>query len=294
MALIKKLKLAGLATLTAVGLLTLAACSPGLKQAQKDLNETMEDKINSSEAMKDIGVSKIDKYIFLGADIEKEQDKYIVELNGIAKYDNGKQGYVNAGLKIEESKFENISNKTEKKEVLSLLTQSLKEYDFEYLEVLDVENIKDLSKAVTISVDSPVEGYRYSSGMLYGLSNPIIDYEEGYAVFQAKSYVKFSKTETTVTYGLQGVDSKGSPKFGPVIVTKTYYDQYMHKNNFYIRATQEQLKEMEQNPQLVYKKFAEMYKAKDKENYIVQSLEVEKSNEIDTNMFQNASLDLGK
>jgi hypothetical protein len=291
---VKRLKAAGIATLTAIGVLTLAACSPALKNAQSLLNEKMEDKINTAETMENLGVSKIEKYVFLGADFDKLGDKYSLEINGIAKYDDGKKGYVNAGLTIDQSKLENINDKTDKVEVLNVITDCLNEYDFEYLEVLPVEHIKNFSNAITKSIDSPIDNFNYSKGMVYGLSKPVMNYEEGYAVFQAKSYVKFYRTEIKTTYGFQGTDSNGKAKYGPIVVTRTYYEDYSHKNNFYIKASQKELKEMEANPELAYSKFVEMFNAKDKSKYTVQSVEVEKSKEIDTNMLEDTSLELDR
>lgn len=290
-----KIKVVGVMTLVALGALTMTACSKAEKQARDNLNVNMKDKINQQLDSKNALSFEVDKYEFLGADFKESGSFYTVDLNGVARNkEKDKNAYINAGLKIEKSKASEIKNKQELSEVLNFLATIVKDYKFEYLEFLPVDNVKELSDAVTKSLESPTDGFYHSSGMLYAVSKPIINKEEGFAVFQTKSYVKYYKTTNQVTYGVTGFDSNGSPEFGTIIRTNTEYEYYLQTNNVYVRANEKELNDIENNPKVAYDKFITAYQEKDKAKYIVQSVEVEKSQEFNTNMQSYASLNLTK
>mgnify|MGYP000886520135 CR=1 FL=1 len=97
-----------------------------------------------------------------------------------------------------------------------------------------------------------MKDYKNNAGMLYNLSKPEIDKEEGYAVFQAKSYANYKKTETNTSFGVVGFDKDGKPRYGMVTSTRTYHESYIQTNNIYVRATDKQLDDIEKNPEIAY------------------------------------------
>ncbi len=289
----RKFLVAGFLTLLTVCAMTLSGCDGKLRNAKDSYNEILKEKINNSILLNDCTTESLNKIEFTGADFEVSGNKYNITVNGIASIGSNKsKAYVNAGYEVDKNYFSELDSKSEKYEIINALAKIAEENDMTYLDVIPVSNLKSFNKSVTRSITSPIDDYGYSSGMVFGLSKPEFNEDEGYVMFQTKSYMEYSKTVTEVTYGITGVDADGNPQFGPVLVTKTYYEDFIQTTNVYVKASEEEMDAMKENNALVFDKFNELFENKEINNYTIQSVEVEKDLPFDTNMEDDASLDI--
>ncbi len=273
----------------ALGATMLAGCSQALLDAQTNVEDSMLKAIRTSELVSDEVNNKVEDIVFLGADFDRaDNSTYDVDVNGVAKCNDKKNAYVTMSYNINESFFTGISE-DDKSEIINALALAIEQSemkDFSFVEVGNAVKLGDTLKSIS---ESPVKDYKYDKGLVLSIEDVVFDEQEGYVSFQMKNHNKYCKTVTqmvpTYTY------INGQMQLSYVVKTNYYYEDFVHTNDIYIRASSEQMEKMKEDSSLIFDTYALYVNNGQKDNYIINSVAVDKVSERDATMLGNMDLD---
>ena len=154
---------------------------------------------------------------------------------------------------------------------------------------INVKDFNQLNNAVKSVLESPLDGYKTSSSLVYGVNNLTFNYEDGYASFTTYEDTKYSRTRTELVWTVVGVDMDGNVQYGWAVQTVTDYEGFVQEHNMYVKATAEELDAMKEDNSLVFDKFVESVNQKDKSNYTAQSVNVQKTTQFNTNLLEETT-----
>ena len=131
---------------------------------------------------------------------------------------------------------------------MSAVIQDKELENFEFSPVSSAQVVNDTLKDI---VESPVENYNFNKGRAFSVGNVTINKEEGYASFEVKSNINYSRTVTEVTYGISSYKD-GKPQYGLVTRLKTYHEDYLHTHRVYVKTSENELTAMESDTSLIF------------------------------------------
>ena len=266
-----------LAVLGATALILFGAtgCSTKLEKAQESINESVVNVLNSSDYVDSFTNVEFDKYVFLAGDFNYTDGNYIVDINGLASYNNNSQkAYVTLQYEVAPDVFKDIdANKSH--EVINALSDVVKEYEMKNFSFAPMNNITEFNSKMGDVFESPVKNYKHHSSLTYKVNNLEFNEQEGYVSFCTKSNVKYYDTKNELQYVMVGVDSNGKPKMGWRTVIKTDYENFNQDYQIYLRVSPEEMKAMKEDPAKIFDKFVELVKSNNKEDITVRSVSVQ-------------------
>lgn len=272
-----------------LGLTTLVGCSAAVKDAQENIDTTTVNAMNQSQAVRVITQEEFKEFTFLGADFERSDSSALnVEVSGLAKYGEEQSAFVNLGYTDVESFFSEI-NQEDKAAIINALSAVIQERELTDFEMTPVSSAAVVNDTLKDIAESPLDNYRYNNGMVFAVGNVSFNEEEGYASFEVKSNIEYSHTYSQITYGIVGRNSDGSFRYGPITKIKTEYEDFLHTHRIYVRASEAEISAMQNDMSLIFDKFYTVVKDGEKENYVVESLEVQSSQEFNTKMKDDVS-----
>ncbi len=278
----KKLIIFGATVLSALGL---AGCSTALEKAQTSLSDVSKNVLNENLNFRQRLEGGIEKYKFLGANFDGNSNgEFDIEICGVSVANETKEkAYTTLYYTIPATEFNGINAK-DSTAVINSLTQVVPNYeikDFSYAPVKDFNNLNGAVKSV---LESPLDEYKTHSALVYGVDNLNFNYEDGYASFTTYEDTKYSRTRTELVWTVVGWDLEGNPQYGWAVQSVTDYEGFVQEHNMYVKASTEELDAMKEDNTLVFDKFVEAVKTGDKSLYTVQSVNVVKTTEFNTNL----------
>ena len=259
------------------------SCSIDLINAQNHLNENVVNVLNSNEMVDKVTDVNFNKYAFLAADFVKNENSYTVDINGLALYnDNVNKSYVSLQYEVERDVLNQI-NKNAAHQVINSLADIVNNYEMKNISFTPMTSVNDFNKCMGKLFNSPENGYNYVSNLTYKVENIKFDYENGNVSFNTLSNTKYCKKVNEAQYVIIGTNPDGSPKSGWKMVTKTYYKKLNQEYEVSVKATDEQLKEMENDHSKIFDKFVELVNENNKEDVIAKSVNTTTSKEFNDN-----------
>ena len=292
---ISVLGLAALLTLTGT---TLTGCSKAMEEAQDNIDYSVTAVLNDDAYVQDVyNNAQFSDFTFLCADVAKENNnQYNIDINGIVNVTNEdtKAAYTTLNYLVD-GKFFDEMDKATHENIINTLASIVQNEKFNSILVEKVGDVKTLNESMSKVIESPLDGYKMNKNFLYGIGNVTFDAENNVASFSTKDASKFSKTSTYTTYGLVGVDSKGNPKYGMVVRTKTDYETFFINHNVHIQLTPEEFAAAQNDHSIIFNKFNEYVKNEAKDKYVIQETNIHNNSEFSANMMDELNLgELGR
>lgn len=250
---------------------TLTSCTSAEQEAKQNFDDTMVMALNSSDVVKEkLGSAEVADYEILAASAKQNADSsYIVKLNGVMSDANQKLAYVDTAYKVGSADLGNANNNVD---FLKNMEKLIVNYDLRSFNYVPVSNLANTNNSIVKNVDCPFDGFSLYDGICYGVSNPQINEEKGYASFRTDSYVKFKKSVTQTSYGIKGMDAKGNPVYGLVTKTTTSYQDTYSSNDIYVKATEDEIADFKTDFSKAINKFVEAEKTNDKSSYTINNV----------------------
>lgn len=290
---VKRISVLGLAALIGLTGMTLTGCSNKLKEAQNNIDYSVTAVLNEDEQLKqNYNNANFSDFTFLCSDVEKnENNKYDIDINGIVNINNDKTQKAYATLKylVDGKYFDEMSNASQE-EVINTLALIVQNENFKSVSIQKVNNIKDLNSSMSAVTESPLKDFSMDKNFLYGIGNISFDEENNVASFSTKEASKFSKTTVTTSYGIVGINSDGTPRMGLVTTTNTEYKTFFLEHNILLKLSPEEMEAAKNDNSIIFDKFTEYVKNKEKDKYVVQESNIENENEFSANMMDDVTL----
>lgn len=270
----------------ALSALTLTGCSQEIKEAQSNLDNKVVTVLNNNRVVISKTENVFTNYKFLAADFNDSTsvNQYDVFVNGVSKIkDSDKKAYLSLEYTFDKSLFDKIDSK-DTVSALNKLSEIVENNEPISFSCVESKDLSTFNKSLTSVIDCPIANYKLYNGLVYSVSNMNFDEQKNYVSFLTKEDMEYSRTQTETTYGVTGVDANGNPKFGLVTRVKTYYENFFQASNVYIKVTDAEMDSMKQDSSLVFDKFTDVVKNNQKDQYVIQSVEVATENEFNTSM----------
>lgn len=283
---LKKFFIAGAAI--ALSASVLAGCS-ALKDASQEMGDSTVNILNNSSVVRESTDVTFNEFTFLGADFDRVEGSTLdVDVSGVAKYNEMQnKAYITMNYNLDDSFFAGIDS-NDKAEIVRALNQAMQQNEMQDFTFVPINSVKALNESLKGITESPLKDFRYNGGLVFALGDVNVNMEEGYASFQLKSHVDYVKTETQVVPSVIYVN--GKPQVGVTTKVNHYYENFLHTNDVYVRATEQELAAMENDSSLIIDKFIEYVNNNDKNNLVVNSVEVDKISDFDATMLKNSEL----
>lgn len=266
-----------LAVLGATALILLGAtgCTTKLEKAQESINESVVNVLNHSDYVDGFTDVDFDKYVFLAGDFDYTDGNYIVDVNGLASYnDNSQKAYVTLQYEVAEDVFKDL-DATKSHEVVNALCKIVNEYEMKNFSFTPMNNVTEFNSHMGKVFESPVKNYKHNSSLTYKVNDIEYNEQDGYVSFKTKSNVKYSDTKTEMQYTIVGFDSNGNPRMGWRAVVKTDYEHFNQDYQIYIRVSPQEMQAMKEDPAKIFDKFVDLVQEGNKEDITVRSLSVQ-------------------
>ena len=294
----KKLRLSvlGLATLVAIGAMTLTGCSKAMQEAQDNIDNSVVTVMNADESIQERYNANFSDFTFLCADVaQADANQYNVDVNGLITMTTDKADTAYTTLSyLVDGKYFNDMDKATHEDIINKLATIVQNEKFQSVSVEKIGNPQALSNSMSEVMESPLDDYNMSKNFLYAVGNVQFDETENIAAFSTKDASRFSKTTVRTSYGLVGFDSEGKPKYGLVTSTKTDYQTFFIDHNVYIKLTPEEMAAAKNDHSIIFNKFNEYVKNNQKDMYVIQETNVVQDKDFSANMMDNVSLERGE
>lgn len=277
---LKKLTVLGAAALVLLGL---TGCTSGLQKQEEIMSTNVCNMLNSSEVVNTITDAEFNKYTFLASDFKDDGSAYIVDINGIGSYNNEQnKAYVSLQYRVGKEEFSSVDAK-KAEAVVEALNSVIKKYEMQKFSFAPMSNVNEFNKQMGNVFESPINGFRHCQSLTYKVNNIQYNTEKGYVSFCTTSNTKYSKTTNEMRYMMIGTDSSGKPKWAWRVVPVTHYENFNQDHEIYLKATPEEIAEMQKDPSKIFDKFIEVVKTEDKNSITVRSAEIKNEKLFDDN-----------
>lgn len=290
----KRMSILGLTAMIALAGLTFTGCSEELKNAQNKIDSNVTAVLNGDEQLREkYNNSKFSDFVFLCSDVEQNaNNKYDVDINGIVSINTDKKQKAYTTLKyLVDGKYFDGVDKKSYEQIINTLASIVQNENFKSVSVEEVSDVKALNKSMSIVTESPIDGYNMNKNFLYGVGNVRFDDINNVAAFSTKEASKFTKTTFATSFGFIGTNKDGTPKYGLVTTPKTENKTFFLEHNVYIKLTPEELKAAKGDHTIIFDKFNEYVKNKDKDNYVIQDVNVKNEKDFSANMIDEVVLE---
>lgn len=285
---VRRIVVLGVAGLMMVGGLT--ACSNPIKEAQANIDDKVVTVLNADEETIARLGGEIENFTFLSADTTKQEDKYNIDINGVATAkESNQKAYTTLNYLVDGKYFDEME-KANHENVINALASIVENENFNSISVNKVGNVKALSDAMGKVSESPVEDYDMSKNFLYGIGNVEYNDAENVVSFTAKDTTKFSRTSSDLNWGVVRTNSDGSLEWGWVVSTKTEYKTFFMDQKVYVKLSKEDYEKSKTDESVIFQKFTEYVNNKQKDNYVIQTQNVMNEKDFSANMMDNVNL----
>ena len=264
-----------LAILSASALLVMgfAGCSAAEKEAQQALNKSVLDAVNSSATVSAITDVKLDSFEFLAADVAREAGVDLVDVNGVAEVSGiEKKAYVSLQYEVEDVFAGIDSSKAD--QVINKLNEIVQTYEISDFDCVLATKIDSVNKAMGKVFESPVDGFKHSNSLTYSVKGLSFNMEEGYYSFETMSNVRYSKSEPSVQM-MYRLGPNGKYSWQPVSTIKTYEEKFNEGHKVFVKASAEEMAQMQQDSSLAMDRFVELVNNNQKDRYTVSTTNIQ-------------------
>lgn len=280
------LGVAGLALVTG-----LTGCSKPMKEAQANIDDKVVTVMNADEeTMARLG-GEVSNFTFLSADTTKNNNnQYNVDINGITTTkETNEKAYTTLNYLVDGKYFDSMDKATHEN-IINTIATVVENEKFNSISVNKVKDVKALNDAMGNVSESPVEDYCFNRNFLYGIGNVEYNESENVVSFTAKDTTEFKRTSTDINWGITGFGSDGGPEYGWVVSTKTEYKTFFMDQKVYVKLSKEDFEKAKVDESIIFQKFTEYVKNKEKDNYVIKTESVLNSKDFSANMMNNVSL----
>lgn len=260
---LKRLVALGATVLMLTGALT--GCSKELENAQDNVNKAALDAIiNNSQIVKQETSDEINNYIFSGADFVLNGEKYQLDVSGFATNTKNEKAYANLEYEVPASEFKDVDAK-DSVEVLNAIAKVITEYEMKNFDYAPMKSLTSFNNAMNKTFESPIEGYKFSSGLTYAVEDITFNKQDGYVSFSTRQNVDYSKTTTRTVLMYTG------KSMVPVVQTHTDHEKFNQEHQIYIKASPEEISAMQADKSLIFEKFVNLVNEGQKTDYTVRA-----------------------
>lgn len=255
----------------ALGLVTLAisgcfmGCSSEAEENQAILNASMLDAINVESSTEAPKHQVFDSITFAGADFNKVDEHYNIDVSGIATKDGNKTSvhYVNMEYEVECSFFENISKNSSAK-LYKALNYIIQNYEMKNFSSVEVKSVDTFNNSVEQTLQGE-DGYTVHKSFTYGIDNLQFG-SDGIVSFDVRQNVDYKKTTIEMERYYNGMGYQYRS------VSKTKHKDVNQSHKISIKVSEEEMSALKQDNSLVIDKFIELVETKNTSQYKVERL----------------------
>lgn len=268
---------------------SLTSCSRALEEAQANIDGKVVTVMNGNDNIKSKLGGEIEKFTFLSAETIKNNDNYAVDINGIVTArESSQKAYTTLNYVVDGSYFDNMKRATNDN-IINALASVVENENLSEVSVYKVNNALSFSDAMGSVTESPLEDYELSKNLLYGIGDIQYNDSENTVFFQAKNATKFERTTMAFGWGVVG-NNDGKPEYGLVAKPQTDYQTFFIDQNVYIKLNEEDFKMSKTDESVIFDKFTDFVKNKEKGKYIVATESVATEKGFSANMLEDINL----
>ena len=261
----------------------LTGCTPGLKDAQENMNNVALDTLTTSSVVLKETDEHFTDYTFAAADFVQVDDKYVIDVSGFATGEKYGKAYTNMEYVVDAGYFAEVDAQ-DSTQVINKVAEVVTNFEMVGFDYAPVKNLNEFNRAMGKVFESPLDGYHHSTSLTYSIDDLQFNEQEGYVTFNTRQNVKYSQTRVEMVYTIVGTDSKGNIKMGYRAQPKTYYESFNQSHQIYIKASPEEIAQMQQDKSLVFEKFIQVVNNDQKTEYTVRADNIEQGK-----MFEDSS-----
>lgn len=285
---LKKFFLAGAALV--LGATALAGCSSAMTAASEQLEPEVVGAMNRSAIVREVTDVGFSDFSFLAADFDRAGDeRFDIDISGVAQDEQGQKSYVTLSYNVTDNYFDNISTK-ENADIINAIKNVVANEEIEEFDMVNVNSVKALNNTLK-KTSEKMEDYNFSKGMVFSITNVKINEEDGTASFRLRSHNNYHKSETHYEPGMVYDFQSGNYKPGMVWKTYNYYDDYVHTNDIYIKASAEDLELMKLDHSFIIDSYVNYVNTEQKDKYVINSVAVDKVSDLDVSMINDVDME---
>lgn len=268
----------------------LTGCSRPIEEAQANIEDKVVTVLKADEETMARFGGEVSNFTFLSADTTKDNNKYNVDINGIATTkETNEKAYTTLNYLVDGKYFDSMDQATHEN-IINTLASVVQNEKFNSISVNKVKDVKALNDAMGVVSESPVEDYHFNRNFLYGIGNVEYNENENVVSFTAKDTTEFKRTTSDLNWGITGIGSDGGPEFGWVVSTKTEYKTFFIDQKVYVKLSKEDFENAKTDERVIFQKFTDYVNNKEKGNYVVKTESVLNSKDFSANMMNSVSL----
>lgn len=270
--------------LMSMGMLT--GCSNEFVAVQENLNKVGLDQLQQSSVVREVTDEEFSHFKFLCAEFEVNDDKtYDVDVNGVAKYNNGKeQAYVKMSYTLDGQSLYEV-NKDDRSAILNLISQVMSTQEMKAFDYASLNSIKAINSIVRNTAESPLDEFNYRHGIVFSLGKIQFDEDKDRVCFEMKTHVKYERPYTVMQPIMVGNTLTMMP------ITHYENEEFIHTNNVYLNVSKEEMAEIKADNKLIFDKFVDVVKKEEIDKYVINSVEVDKLDDLDISLFNYLYMD---
>ena len=254
----------------------LASCGE-LKEAERSLSTN----IIAMAARENI-CAQNSSYEFKGTNVtpSKEENKVDVEICGTIT-SNSQTYTTNFDYTVDTSYFAGVENKQDY-QIINALANIVANEKYTGYDCIKINDMSALDHAMYETIECPVKNYHNNRVDVYSVDDIEFNKEKGYVAFTVDEATTFSETRMEATYGVVTYVN-GKPQYGVVVRPHTYYEHFTEQHTVYVRCSEQEMSEMEQDTNKIFENFEAKVEAKDKTNYTIEAKSIEKNTDTHIN-----------
>ena len=192
MAKFKKIMIPALALAT---IFTATGCSnPQVDRANALQQNLLAEAVRNEEGIQD--------FRLIGTDVEKIGFEFDVNMNGVAKLDDGSQAFTSFTYSVPSTYFTDLKKMSSANAVYDVLDRVVEDLDYTVCTINPVKNIKEVNRSFVHNAPSPFERYDINKAVVYNLSLPTFNDEAKEISFDVKTLMNLRKTKLVGDWGL--------------------------------------------------------------------------------------------
>ncbi|MCI8555995.1 MAG: hypothetical protein HFI85_05485 [Clostridia bacterium] len=281
---LNKAILLGATMILSMGMMT--GCTGEFEKAQENLNKTGLDQLQHSKVVREVTDEEFSHFKFLCAEFEVNDDKtYDVDVNGVAKYNDGKeQAYVKMSYTLDGQSLYEV-NKDDRAAILNLISQTMSRQEMKAFDYAPLSSIKAINSILRQTAESPLDEFNYRHGILFSLGKIKFDEDKDRVCFEMKTHVKYERPYTVMQPIVVGNMMTMMP------VTHYENEEFIHTNDVYLNVSKEEMARMKADNKLIFDKFVDVVKKQEFDKYVINSVEVDKLDDLDISLFNSLYMD---
>lgn len=226
-----------------------------VNRADQLTENLMSEAVRREEGIKD--------FKLIGTEVDKVGFEFDVNMNGVAKLDNGGQAFTSFTYKVPSTYFEKLTKRSSATSVYDVLDSVVENLEYTDCTISPVTDIKDINTTFVHNAPSPFDGYGIKKGVIYNLSTPTFNKENNEVSFNVKTLMDVKKVKFVSDVGI-GWNLFGMCfTLGLGVTIRASEGTFVTDDTYKFTTDNQTIKEMEQDSSLVYTYVADAIKAKD-------------------------------